>query len=200
MRSTRRVRALQWLLPLCASSAVAAPPDGRAAEEPIRLEYRPAAGCPSNDALVSNLRASTTRFRFAGEGEPARSFAIDAEQKPGAPGAAGTSKYAGRLTIRDVSGQTAVREVSGATCAEAVAALAFVAALAIDPNAVPAAAAKVPPGETPTPNSPVPSSAVTGAEAAPNLTPPPPILAAPAATPSGQPVTLNAPPDAAQAP
>jgi hypothetical protein len=180
MRSTRRTRALRWLLPLCSSSAVAAPPDddpGKSpeGEEPIRLEYRPAAGCPSKDALVASLRASTPRFRFAGANEPARSFTIDAE--------------AGRLTIRDVSGQTAVREVTGETCSEAVAALTFVAALAIDPNAVPAASATAAPNESSATSSPAPERGAT-----PNPAPPPVLAPATLPPPAQPPAAETAPP------
>jgi hypothetical protein len=172
-------------LPLCSSIASAVPPEARPAEEPIRLEYRPVAGCPSKDALITSLRASTPRFRFAAENEPARSFAIDAEEKRDTTSA---PRYAGRLTIRDVSGQTAVREVTGETCAEAVAALAFVAALAIDPNAVPTSGATAARSEAPVPSSPSPSPEGT-------LTPssPLPLPASPAAPLPEQVATSNAP-------
>ena len=133
---------------------------------------------------MASLRASTPRFRFAAENEPARSFTIDAQET-------GALHYAGRLTIRDVSGQTALRDVTGETCAEAVAALAFVAALAIDPNAVPAASAAAVPSEPPAATPPAPA-----AEATLNPAPPPVVAPAPLPPPVQPPAAeIGQPPD-----
>jgi hypothetical protein len=124
------LRAWLWAPALLATVCWVA---GAAAEigaepEPIRLTYAAAEGCPSRDAFVERLRARTTRFREALEGEPARVFTVEL--------AAGADTSKGRLTVSARDGSSATREVKASTCEQVGAALALVVAVAIDPQAL----------------------------------------------------------------
>lgn len=146
-----RARAAAVFAMLGTSAGAAGAPDNLpATAEAIHLAYAAAGGCPTADELASMLRESTTRFRLAGEREQARSFSIEASgadvATPGSRSGSTEQNYVGRLTIRDVENNVAVREIRGRTCKEVVEAVAFIAALAIDPNAVPA---HTPSGESP---------------------------------------------------
>jgi len=106
---------------------------GQSAEEPLRLEYRASVGCDDEQRFMAAVRARAPRARLARSDEPARVFQIDIEQ-----GAKGTRA---RLTIREPSGQRTVRDLETKDCREAVDALALIAALAVDPQAVAASTA-----------------------------------------------------------
>jgi hypothetical protein len=94
--------------------------------EPIRLEWVADAGCPTADDFWTSLAERTDRMRRAGD-EAARVFHVELH-------ASGT-RFDGSLRITDVDATTSSRRASAATCEGAAEALAFFAALAIDPNA-----------------------------------------------------------------
>ena len=127
--------------------------------EAIRVEYSVVAECPSESEFLDRLRTHTRRFRIAGEGEPARTFAIAVD-------AAGHAK----LTIRDVDGAQSERPLSGASCGEVVDGLALIAALAIDPAAtiapVASSASSSAPPPPPPPKPPPPPLVVRPAPSA----------------------------------
>lgn len=183
--SWRRARAAAVFATLGTSARAAGFPDNLpATDEPIHLAYAAAGGCPTAAELVSMLRESTTRFRLAGEWEQARSFGIEAIGEdiaaPGSSSGSTEQNYVGRLTIRDVENNAAVREVHGRTCKEVVEAVAFIAALAIDPNAVPA---RTPSGESPTaPAVAAPAATTLASSGPPQLAPSAPELPPPSFT------------------
>jgi hypothetical protein len=74
------------------------------------------------------VRARTTRFREAGENEPARRFEIDIDL--------GRSEAVGRLVVRERDGRQSERIVPAQSCEEALDALGLFIALAIDPQAM----------------------------------------------------------------
>jgi hypothetical protein len=122
--------------------------ESAAEPEPIRLSYTASEGCPTRDAFLERLRARTTRFREASEGEAARVFTVEL--------AAGADSTKGRLTVSARDGSSATREVRTPTCNQAGAALGLVVAIAIDPQALIEAAQ---PKSEPTPPPPPPPSA-----------------------------------------
>jgi hypothetical protein len=110
--------------------------------ELVRVQYVAPPSCPSEDAFWAAMMARTPKVRRADAGAPARTFVIRL--------AAGTDESTGHLVVRAVDGSTTEREVVGDSGEEVVAALALVAALAVDPNAttrpipIPAPAARPP--------------------------------------------------------
>jgi hypothetical protein len=96
--------------------------------ESVRIDYAAPADCPDAKTFVRSLRERTTRFREAAPDEQARRFLV----RVGAVGAS----FSGRLEIRSPDGRTAVRNVDAAICDEVASALALIAALTIDPNAL----------------------------------------------------------------
>jgi hypothetical protein len=105
-----------------------------------------AEGCPSRDAFLERLRARTTRFREANEGEPSRLFAVEL--------ASSGEGSKGKLTVHARDGSRATREVRTGTCDQSAAALALVVAVAIDPQALLEPAPKNEPPPPPAPTSP----------------------------------------------
>jgi hypothetical protein len=96
---------------------------------------------------LERLRARTTRFREAAEGEVARVFAVEL---------ASTGEGSkGKLTVHARDGSRATREVRTGTCEQSAAALALVVAVAIDPQALLEPAPKnEPPPPPPVPTAP----------------------------------------------
>jgi hypothetical protein len=123
-RASRRARATSSTLALaCASIASVA----RAAPEPIALHYQAVAGCPNPEFFASQVTARTAQVRFD-EAGALGSFRVVLERT--------ASGYAGVLSITDRNGKESVRRFEAESCDNVVVALALVAALAIDPNAV----------------------------------------------------------------
>lgn len=91
------------------------------APEPIRVELKAHAGCPNENAFFSAVQARTSHVRRADAGEAARLFRITIEK-------AGDESV-GTIVLGDAGSRT----VKGGTCDEVVSALAFVAAVAVDP-------------------------------------------------------------------
>jgi hypothetical protein len=128
----------------------------RAQPEPIRIVYRADAECPGEASFVQSVEANTDRSRRALDSEPARTFLVVVSRE--ADGSHGFLQVAG------VDGRVTRRDVSGQTCDEVVATLAFITALAIDPEA-----------GTPTPTAIAGGSMVlpVGSNAPPSPSPPP---------------------------
>jgi hypothetical protein len=115
-----RVRALALGL-LLAGNAAAAP-------QPYRIEYTAPAGCSSREAFVHELTARTPVVRLALETEQAATYGV-------AVGAHGSGMI-GELVLREPDGRETRRALRGKTCDEVVRALAFIAAILVDPEAV----------------------------------------------------------------
>ena len=123
---------------------VARPGRACADETAIRIEYSAPSSCPAKEELGAQLEARTKRFRIATSDEPALTFVLTISETGGVP--------VGKLVIRAPSGAETTRDVEGDTCAEVVAALALVAALVIDPDALTSAVvATAPPPPPPKP-------------------------------------------------
>lgn len=112
-------------LPARAAPAPAAPALG--ATEPIRIEYRAEAGCPSADEFNRQVFRRTSSARLATSGDTARTFIVGIERRG--------SGLAGSLVIRQADGTSESREVVGPDCKEVATVLALATALAIDPQA-----------------------------------------------------------------
>ncbi len=92
---------------------------------PIALRY--AAPCGSEPELAAEIAARTADYLPAIADEPARNFDVVIE--------ASASAFHGRLVVRELDGSESLREVEGERCEDVLRTLAFVAALAIDPEA-----------------------------------------------------------------
>jgi hypothetical protein len=100
----------------------------RAEPESVHIDYTAPADCPAATAFIGSLRARTTRFRQAAPDEEVRRFRVRVT--------ASELTFSGSLEIHSPDGSTAVRSVDATICEEVANALALVAALAIDPNAL----------------------------------------------------------------
>ncbi len=96
--------------------------------QPVRVDYRAPPGCPDEAWFLAQLRARTQLFGYAPGDAPVQTFRVRVSST--ARGVKGT------LTIVDPSGRTSVREVAAASCDDVVDAVALMAALAVDSNAV----------------------------------------------------------------
>lgn len=103
---------------------------GVASAEPevVRIDYAAPAACPDATAFLRSLKERTTRFRQATGAEKARSFRVRVTGL--------SSAFSGRLEIAGPDDAIAVRTVDSRSCTEVSSALALMAALAIDPNAL----------------------------------------------------------------
>jgi hypothetical protein len=99
----------------------------REATEPIRIEYRAEAGCPSADEFNDQVFRRTASARLATSGELSRTFVVSIERHG--------SGLQGSLVVRQADGTTESREVAGPECSEVAKVLALATALAIDPEA-----------------------------------------------------------------
>jgi hypothetical protein len=101
----------------------------RAADEaePVRARFDGAVGCSDEARFFDAIRARTSRVRPAGEGEAALTFRVTVRARG--------DRSVGRLVVEESARASAPRVVEAATCDEAVAALALIAALSVDPDA-----------------------------------------------------------------
>ncbi|WP_437722111.1 hypothetical protein [Sorangium sp. So ce861] len=97
---------------------------------PLRIEYRAAAGCPT-EADFRALVSARLR-RPVEEADAASAYVVTIEEID--------RRFAGRLGVRASDGAASDRDVAGDTCDDVVAALAVVTALAIDAQAADAPA------------------------------------------------------------
>ncbi len=135
-------------------------------EAPVRVSAR--APCSDDAAFLHQLLARTPRARAAREAESATRFVVTIDAKG--------EKYHGELIVESPEGGRATRGVDATSCQDVVSALALVAALTIDPDAIsrlseppPKRPAPAPPptAETPPPPEPKPAPAPR-----PEVTPP----------------------------
>ncbi len=126
--------------------------------EPIRLVYRAAPGCPSEDDFVARVRRAAPRVTLTSSDDATRIFTVTVGESGG---------KRGRLRIDGSSGAPGSRGVVGVGCAEVADILAFAVALAVDPAlAGHAASATTATGPSSPPTTSVP------APATPSVTPP----------------------------
>ncbi len=97
------------------------------ATEPIRIEYRAEAGCPSADEFNGQVFRRTASARLATNAEFARTFVVSIERRG--------NGLVGSLVVRQADGTTESRQVAGPECGEVAKVLALATALAIDPDA-----------------------------------------------------------------
>lgn len=127
---------------------------GEERQEPIRLTYVAAAGCPDEAYFEARVQARTPRARFAQDDEDARRFDVALEADP---------RWSGVVTVRGAEGVIGRRHVRAPTCEEAADALALIVALAVDPRAAlsvdPPAIPGPPAAQSSTPVAPPPATA-----------------------------------------
>jgi hypothetical protein len=104
-------------------------PLARGAEPSLHgsLRYEADLGCPDEAAFRRQVRSRTERLTWV-SGEADRRFTATVLSRG--------EEFFGRLDIQTREGIRSSREVSGTTCDEVVAALALIAALAVDPKAL----------------------------------------------------------------
>lgn len=112
---------------LFARSAGAQASASPAVDRPLRVEYHAFPGCPNVGAFFAGVRARVSGARSARAGELAPTHVVSLWANAG--------RITGRLSIDRPDGAPLTRNVSADTCDEAVAALAFVVALSLDPDA-----------------------------------------------------------------
>jgi hypothetical protein len=116
-----RGRALAFGLALTGHAAAAGP-------EPYRIEYTAPSGCSSREAFVRELVGRTPLVRVAAEGSRAATYVVTLGPL--------TNDMMGELVLRELDGRETRRALRGKTCDEVVSALAFIAAILVDPEAV----------------------------------------------------------------
>ena len=141
-----------------AAAQAAEPGSHDASTEPVSVSVEGHAGCRDAEFFLQQIFARTSRARRAASGEAGRAFVVRIVEQP--------PNSTGSLVIREGTGAVSTREVTAATCDEVMAALALVAALTIDPQAVTTPVPVSPPTTSP-PEPPV-------ATAPPKQQPPPP--------------------------
>lgn len=99
------------------------------AQTPVAIEYESDERCPSEADFAKRLRAKSILRDRGGREDVPRTIRMAVH--------ASTADAFGRLTIVERSGETTTREVAAQTCDQVVDALAFVAALALEPHADP---------------------------------------------------------------
>lgn len=160
---------------------------GQVAEqrEPVRVDYRAPADCPARSEFDAAFSEHLGPAKVAALGELARTLTVVVEARAG--------EYAARVELVDREGVKRSREVSAPTCAQAVQAIALVAALAARAQVERAEreAAAATPIATSTSNSaragedtaPPPAAAPSPSSSAP-ASPPAPTLPPPRTTPA----------------
>lgn len=126
---------------------------------PFRLAYDAPAECPPSDDLVQRIRSYSRRVRLGGGQETATALSVTVT--------AHTGGFTGVLDARRPGEASFVRSVPAPDCEQSIAAIALIAAIAIDPEASLEAAG---PARAEAPPSPEP-------QPAPEVPPPPPMAA-----------------------
>jgi hypothetical protein len=116
-----RVRALALGLVLAGHARAASP-------EPYRIEYAAPSGCSSREAFVRELVGRTPLVRVEEGGTPAATYVVMLSPR--------ANDLMGELVLRERDGRETRRALRGKTCDEVVSALAFIAAILVDPEAV----------------------------------------------------------------
>lgn len=130
-------RTLSMLRP-CILGIVVAPGTVQAGEPqlPFTVEYRPTEGCATAEQFSDQLLARTPRVRRATSGEAALRFRIRFT-------GSGAS-LVGQFSVQELDGSETTRFIPNASCSDAVAAMALIATVLIDPSAAVSAAAAAP--------------------------------------------------------
>jgi hypothetical protein len=130
---------------------------------PVRLRYQASSGCAGERGFFEQVTARTQRVRLAKPSERATVLHVSIREVPGG--------LAGSIELRGDEGTTSAREVKAQSCDQVVAALAIMAALAIDPDASTEPLPKPRPAPKPPPPKPAPQPVVKPAptEPAPSL-------------------------------
>jgi hypothetical protein len=97
------------------------------ASSQFRVRYHAYEGCPSSSEFIRQVLARTTVAQLTKSDDPAHSFEVVIFHRD--------EGVVGHLGIREPDGLTSVRDLRAASCDEAVAALALIAALTLDPSA-----------------------------------------------------------------
>jgi hypothetical protein len=120
-RAARAVAVLGfvWLLPVRIA---------RADSGSVRVSYAGPAGCSSREAFVRELTRRTSRIRVSEAPDVAMSFAVEVADR--------RARVVGTLSLIDADGIETERAVNGTTCDEVVSALALIAAVLVDPEAL----------------------------------------------------------------
>jgi hypothetical protein len=138
--------------------------------EPIRAELAAAPSCAEASSFVGQVLARTRRAREAQPNEPARTFTITIAEEG--------ESLRGTLRVVTATREVLERKVEAKTCGEVVEALALVAALIVDPEAL------TTPLEPPKPEAPR-TTAATPSPWVPPIVPPPGEPAEPATVSAG---------------
>jgi hypothetical protein len=142
--------------------------------EPVRVDYQAPPECPGQSEFDAAFREHLGPAKLAALGELARTLAIVVEARG--------ELYAAKVELVDEEGVKRSREVSAPTCAQAVQAIALVAALAARSQvelaeraakAAPSAAAPVVSAQNPVPEPAEPPRAAPSASARPASNTPP---------------------------
>jgi hypothetical protein len=115
--------ALASVLSLVAAALLLAPRTAQAGGTPVRLTVQSDAGCPDEAEFIARVRART-EFVVAAPGEPAITFTVELAQLQ--------DEAEARLELRTFDGAGRQRRIVAPSCEEAVSAMAFVVAVAID--------------------------------------------------------------------
>lgn len=122
MRACRRI--LATALPLLATALA---PPVMAESERVPIQFEAPKGCSDETVFLRALKKRTKRFELVSEPHTTRWFMATIRRSG--------SSVLGQLEIRGSDSAGSVRNVAGKTCDEVAAALALMAALAIEPNA-----------------------------------------------------------------
>ncbi len=118
--------------------------EARGESESIVLRYSTRASCPPRAQFVDEVRARTSKVRFAGA-DGARRFSVAFSRSE--------DEFTGKLEIVSGEGETSERVITGRDCDEVASGLALVLALAVDPDASTAPIGELPPPPAPGPES-----------------------------------------------
>lgn len=147
------------------AGVLALAPRGHAEEAPrsetqaLRVHYTARAGCGSRASFVAELEARTPRVRVVDTEDAVATVSVELLERP--------TGIVGELSLREANGMETVRAVAGKSCEEVVPALALIAAVLVDPQAM----TRPPPTPAPTP--------APGAVSTSPAEPPPPAAARP---------------------
>jgi hypothetical protein len=129
---------------LAVTTALRAEEPPRAEAQALRVLYAAPAGCGTRASFVAELEARTPRVRVV-DSEDVATVNVELLDRP--------TGIVGELSLREPNGMETLRAVAGKSCEEVVAALALIAAVLVDPEAITRA---------PTPSRTAPAAATTG--------------------------------------
>jgi len=94
----------------------------------LRVTYSAPAGCGSRATFVAELEARTPRVRVVDTQDLAAAVSVELADRP--------TGIVGQLSLREPDGTETLRAVAGKSCEEVVPALALIAAVLVDPEAI----------------------------------------------------------------